>query len=130
MEVTLCLVLLTPSEAFSSREGAIHQSDPGQTKATHFHGADLQKKKKKEPLFPEPPSGPFGVAPSLSSQHPHHSFSLPLPCQTWETAWWLQPVESSFTCWYSLGSWCRINWRHKIEKHSEILTESKSSRRW
>lgn len=56
MEVTLCLVLLAPSEAFSSREGAIHLSDPGQTKATYFHGADLQKK---EPLFPEPPPAPL-----------------------------------------------------------------------
>lgn len=129
-----------PSEPYSSG-GVIHQSDKGQTKTTHFHCACRCTSERVLfpitslwplwslvfPLFPVPtPCPPF---PPLT-RHPPCSFSLPLACQTWETAWWLQSVESSFTCRYCLGLWCRINWRHKIEWPSEILTEHKSSRRW
>jgi hypothetical protein len=72
-------------------------------------------------------SGPFDAStfPFCS----HHSVSLPCACQTWEAAWWLQSAASSFLCKYCLGSWCRINWRHKKELCSEVLTELGSSRR-
>lgn len=79
-------------------------------------------------LFSITSSGPLdtSVLPLCSP----HSVSLPFACQTWETAWWLQSAASSFMCKYCLRSWCRINWRHKKERCSEVLTEQGSSRRW
>ena len=101
------------------------------TKTTYFHHAYRFTKNSllshNLPLAPLEAHLPLLPAVPLPASH---SLSLPRACQTWEAAWWLQSVESSFTCWYCLGLWCRVNWRHKKEWHSEILTELKSSRRW
>lgn len=131
-----CLIFFFPpklSKPYSSRR-VIHQSDTYKTSKNNIFPSCTQIYKKKKslvshnlPLAALEPHLPFLPTPSLPASH---SFSLPLACQTRETAWWLQSVGSSFTCRYCLGLWCRINWRHKKEWHSEILTELKSSRRW
>lgn len=46
---------------------------------------------------------------------------------TGETAWWLQSVESSVTCRYCLGLWCRINWRHKKNGILKFSLSSKAA---
>ena len=135
-ETMLSHLLFTPhpklSKPYSSR-GVIHQNDTYKTNKNNIFPPCIQIYKKQSLVSHNLPLAPLEAHLPLLPAVPlpaSCSRSLPRACQTWETAWWLQSVESSFTCRYCLRLWCRINWRHKKEWHSEILTELKSSRRW